>query len=112
MPTVGPMLELGLVQPLAAGRKVLEGKSPEDALRKLAAQSVQDLKGFVPMGNAWYAKAVLDHLVFQQVFEALSPGYLGRIRRRTQKEYGQRSWWEPGELTPERAPNLEEAFKR
>ena len=110
-PTLGPMLELGLVQPLKAARAVIEGKSPEDALRKLGAQTVQDLKTFVPGGNAWYAKAALDHLVFQQIMESMSPGYLRSIRRRTEREFQQSWWWNPGEPTPERLPDLPGAVK-
>ncbi len=110
-PTIGPLLELGLVQPLGAARAVLEGNSGEDALRRLGAQSVTDLKGFVPGGNAWYAKAALDHLVWQQVMESLSPGYMSSIRRRTQREYGQDWWWEPGETSPDRLPDFGTAIE-
>ena len=104
-PTMGPLLELGLVQPLTAAKKALEGKDTQ-----LAAQTLQDLKGYVPGGNAWYAKAALDHLIWQQALEALSPGYLNSIRRRTQREYGQDWWWDLGETAPARAPNLREAI--
>jgi hypothetical protein len=100
-PTMGPLLEMGLVQPLTALKKSMEGKETH-----LAAQTLQDLKGFVPGGNIWYTKGALDHLVWQQVMNSLSPGYLGSIRRRTAKEYGQDWWWGPGEPLPERAPNL------
>ncbi len=110
-PTIGPLLELALVQPLGAARAVLEGRSGEDALRRLGAQTAQDLKGFIPGGNAWYAKAALDHLVFQQIMEALNPGYLTSMRRRTQREFRQQWWYEPGELTPERAPDLGKAVE-
>lgn len=106
-PTVGPLLELALVQPMNAAKKAIEGKETH-----LAAQTLQDLKGFVPGGNAWYAKAALDHLIWQQVFEALSPGYLGNIRRRTQREYGQDWWWGLGENAPSRAPRMEEMLRR
>jgi hypothetical protein len=106
-PTLGPLLELALVQPMNAAKRAIEGKETH-----LAAQTLTDLKGFVPGGNAWYAKAVLDHLIWQQVMEALSPGYLGNIRRRTRREYGQSWWWDLGETAPERAPRLEEALRR
>jgi hypothetical protein len=56
---------------------------------------VQDLKGFFPGGNMWYTKAALDHLLWQNVMEMLSPGYLASIRSRTMKEYGQDWWWSP-----------------
>jgi len=106
-PTVGPLLELGIVQPLTAAKKAIEGKETH-----FLAQEFQDLKGFAPGGNIWYAKAALDHLVFQQVMEALSPGYLSSIRSRTMREYGQDWWWTPGELRPDRGPDLERAVSQ
>jgi hypothetical protein len=106
-PTVGPLLELALVQPMNAAKRAIEGKETH-----LGAQTLADLKGFVPGGNAWYAKAALDHLIWQQVMEHLSPGYLGNIRRKTRREYGQEWWWDLGEGAPERAPRLEEALRR
>lgn len=105
-PTLGPLLELGLVQPMAAARAAMEGKDSH-----FLARQMQDLKGFVPGGNIWYAKAALDHLIWQNVMEFLSPGYLSNIRQRTAKEYGQQWYWQPGELMPERAPDLSRAVQ-
>jgi hypothetical protein len=106
-PTLGPLLELALVQPFTAAKKSMEGKETH-----LAAQTFQDLKGFVPGGNIWYAKAAMEHLVFQQVLDWLSPGYLFSMRQRTQREYGQDWWWAPGEASPDRAPDLERTIRR
>ena len=103
-PTLGPILELVVVQPLTAAKKSIEGKETH-----LGAQTLQDVKGFVPGGNIWYAKAALDHLVWQQIMEQLSPGYLAAIRSKTQKEYGQDWWWAPGEAAPDRLPDLSRA---
>lgn len=103
-PTVGPLLEMGLTQPNQAIAKAKEGKGT-----KLLAQTVQDAKGFVPGNNIWYTKAALDHLIWQQVMEALSPGYLQSIRSRTRKEFGQDWWYAPGELTPDRGPDIGKA---
>lgn len=100
-PTVGPLAELMAVQPLNAAKARLEGKQTH-----LGAQTFQDLKGWVPGGNIWYAKAALDHLIWQRVMEYLSPGYLSSIRQRTAKEYGQDWWWTSGETTPRREPDL------
>jgi len=104
-PTIGPLLEMGLVQPLTAAKKAMEGKETH-----LAAQTLQDAKGFIPGNNLWFTKAATDHLIMQQVMEQLSPGYLNTIRSRTRKEYGQDWWWRPGELAPRRAPNLKAAI--
>ena len=106
-PTMGPLLELGLVQPLNAAKKAVEGKETH-----LGAQTLQDVKGFLPGGNIWYLKTALDHMVWQNVMESLSPGYLSSIRSRTMKQTGQDWWWKPGELTPERAPELGQAISR
>lgn len=106
-PTLGPLAELGLTQPLHAAKARSEGKETH-----LAAQSFADLKGFVPFSNLWYAKAALDHLVWQQAMDALSPGYLWSMRSKSMKEYGQDWWWQPGELKPDRGPDLSRAFDR
>jgi hypothetical protein len=104
-PTIGPLLSLGLVQPMNAAAKTIEGKETH-----LAAQTIAQLKGFVPGNNLWYTKAATEHLVWQRVMESLSPGYLSKIRERTMKEYGQDWWWRPGDTMPERGPNLEKAI--
>jgi len=106
-PSLGPLLELGIVQPLQEARKAIEGRETH-----LAAKTLQDIKGFVPGSNIWYTKAALDHLVWQQVFEQLSPGYLNTIRRRMQKDYNQDWWWQPGDVAPERLPDVQGAFTR
>jgi hypothetical protein len=98
-------MELGLVQPMKAIKDTIEGKESH-----FLAKEFQDLKGFVPGGNIWYLKAALDHMVFQQVLEMLSPGYLASIRSRTLKDYQQDWWYMPGEFTPERGPDLGKAF--
>lgn len=105
-PTLGPLLELALVQPIAAAKNRMEGKDTH-----LMAQTVQDLKSFVPGGNIWYAKAAMDHLVWQRVMEMLSPGYLSTIRSRTAKEFSQDWWWRPGEVSPDRGPDLSRAVR-
>lgn len=100
-PSLGPLLELGLVQPVEAIKNKMEGKETH-----LAAKSLQDIKGFVPGNNIWYARAAMDHLVWQRAMEAMSPGYLSTIRQRTMKDSQQDWWWRPGETTPDRAPEL------
>jgi hypothetical protein len=106
-PTLGPLLELGLVHPMDAIRKTMEGKETH-----LAARTLQSLKGFVPGSNIWYTRAALDHLVWQRAMEALSPGYLTTVRQRALKDYGQDWWWQPGEASPDRAPDFAGAFAR
>jgi hypothetical protein len=88
-------LTQGNIMKYAQGRKTHVG-----------ADAVKLVKSNTPGASLWYAKGALDHLIFQQLQEYLSPGYLAKMRQRSQKEFNQRYWYEPGELTPERAPDL------
>ena len=90
-----------MVLPLQGARGVIEGKD-----KHTFAKEVTRLKGFIPGNNIWYTKAAMDHLIWHNVMESLSPGYLNSMERRTQKEFGQEWWWGPGESTPERPPNI------
>lgn len=106
MPTFGPLLEVAVEQPLKALKNRSEGKPTH-----FAAQELQDVKGFIPGGNMWYAKAAFDHMILQQVLESLSPGYLTTIRNRTMKQTGQDYWWRPGDTLPERSPDFSQVLK-
>lgn len=72
----------------------------------VGARLIQLGKGHLPGANLWYTKAATDHLIFHQLQEYFSPGYLSRMTRRARREFGQSYWWEPGESTPIRAPKL------
>lgn len=70
------------------------------------AEAVRFIRSNTPGASLWYAKAALDHLIFQRLQEYFSPGYLATVRSRTQQQFGQNYWWNPGETTPDRAPDL------
>lgn len=70
------------------------------------AELVKFGKSILPGANLWYAKAALDHMIFHQLQEYASPGYLSTMRSRAYREFGQQFWWEPGDVTPDRAPNM------
>lgn len=100
-PTLGPLMELSAVQPLAAVRGAMEGEDTH-----FLAKTLGDVKGFIPFNNAWYLKGAMEHIVWHNVMESLSPGYLRNMRKRTKKEFNQEWYWEPGQFTPDRAPDL------
>ncbi|HBA5338615.1 TPA: hypothetical protein J8130_000358 [Escherichia coli] len=52
-------------------------------------------KGLIPGANLWYAKAALDHMIFNQLQEYFSPGYLRKMEQRSKKEFNQTYWWRP-----------------
>ena len=64
-----------------------------------------------PLGTLWFTKSAFNHLVLQNLQEALSPGYLRRTTQRAQREFGQSYYWKPGQKTPDRLPNLSKAFE-
>ena len=77
---------------------------------KFGAELVRFIKGNTPGANLWYAKAALDHIIFHQLQEYFSPGYLSQMQRRAQKEFGQSYWWQPGTgVEGMQAPNLAKA---
>lgn len=103
-PAVGLLEEAGN---LTQGNMIelMQGKDP-----KWEAEALKFIKGITPGSSLWYAKAALDHLVFQQLQEHYSPGYLGRMKRRARTEFDQEYFWEPGDTSPDRFPNLERAL--
>lgn len=104
---LGPVAGLGEdVLKLTQGN-VMEAARGEDT--NAGAEIVRFARSNAPGANLWYLKGALDHLVFHQLQEYFSPGYLRKMKRRAQKEFGQSYWWEPGEAIPDRAPDIEKA---
>jgi hypothetical protein len=102
----------GLVQ---EAMNVTQGNIVKDVegLRQqsFGAELVRFGKGLTPGATLWYAKAALDHMLFQQLAEYLSPGYLGRMETRAMRDYNEKFWWKPGTgPAGARAPNLGRAI--
>jgi len=84
---------------------------------RAGAEALKFAKGLIPGTSVWYAKAAFDHLIFQNLQEAASPGYLGRMESRAQREFGQQHWWPADHrqkffslpAPPKRGPNLARA---
>ncbi|WP_440530983.1 hypothetical protein [Serratia marcescens] len=74
----------------------VEGK-PEQT----GGDTVKFVKGLIPGQNLWYTKAALDHMIFNQMQEYFSPGYLRRMEKRSQKEFNQTYWWRPQDRLPQ-----------
>lgn len=73
-----------------------------------AGDAIEFAKGFFPT-NIWYTKAAFDHLIFQQLQEYFSPGYLGNVKRKAEKTSGTSFFAEPG-MNGIEAPNLKTAI--
>ncbi len=89
---VDDVVKLGQGIPLNA----VEGK-PEQT----GGDLVKLGKGLIPGANLWYAKAALDHMIFNQLQEYFSPGYLRKVEQRSKKQFNQTYWWRPQDVTPE-----------
>ena len=72
---------------------------------KFGAELVRFGKQNIPMANLWYTKAALDHLVFNNLQELASPGYLAKTKQRMQKQFGQSFYWDP-QTNDMRAPDM------
>lgn len=99
-PTIGSIADIATFIAQAPGQ-IAAGKDPQ-----VAAKALNIAKGFVPGSNLWFTKAATDHMIVQQAQEALNPGYLQGMRSRTIREFGNDWWWRPGEMTPDRPPDL------
>lgn len=75
----------------------------------MAAQAVRIARANTPYLNLWYARAAVDHAGMHALQEALSPGYLSKMRQRAKKDFGQDYWWKPGTGGPDRAPDMAKA---
>ena len=89
---VDDVVKLGQGIPLNA----VEGK-PEQT----GGDLVKLGKGIIPGANLWYAKAALDHMIFNQLQEYFSPGYLRKVEQRSKKNFNQTYWWRPQDVTPQ-----------
>lgn len=81
-------------------------KAGEGQETDIGADATRIVKGMTPGASLWFLSSALNNSLFYQIQEALSPGYLDRMRRRTAKQTGQEYFWEPGEFLPERAPDM------
>lgn len=99
-PVIGAAEEaFGLTQGNAV--QMMQGKNTH-----AGAEVLKFAKGMTPGANLWYLKAATNHLIFNQLQELVSPGYLARVKSRAQREFGTTEWWDSREELPDRAPNL------
>lgn len=76
---------------------------------KLAAEALRWGNSQLPYQSLWWARGVWERAFLHNAQESLSPGYLARMQQRAQKDWSQGYWWAPGEIVPERAPDLANA---
>ena len=101
---LGPVGQL-VTQPFQiASQAVTDAKEGKPV--DVGGKVVQYIKGNTPGASLWYTRAAMDHLIWHDMMEFANPGYLRRMKQRTQRDTGQQYWWEPGENLPDRAPDF------
>ena len=70
---------------------------------------IRFVKGNIPLINMWYTQAAMDHLLWNHIQEAASPGYLARMQARQEANFGKTYYWRPNENLPHAAPDLAKA---
>lgn len=91
-------------------RKVLEGEPTN-----FGAELARFVRYNLPGANLWYSRLVTDRTVMDTIQSLADPEYRQSFRRmedRARKDYGQRFWWSPGHIAPDRSPDLGAALPR
>jgi hypothetical protein len=86
----------------AAAFKAARGERTDEG-----AKLVRFARSNIPFLNMWYTQAAMDHLVWNEMQETASPGFLDRMQAKAYAERGTTNWWNPQEATPSRAPDLQ-----
>lgn len=74
------------------------------------AKLIRFVKGNIPLINMWYTQAAMDHLLWNNIQEAASPGYLARMQAKQEANYGKTYYWRPTEAVPHAAPDFAKAL--
>jgi len=75
----------------------------------IGAEALNYARRYLPGGNIWYARTVLQNGIFDALQKEVDPDAYVKWRRQQGmyfKDYGQKSWWDRGAFTPKRAPDL------
>ena len=64
----------------------------------------------IPFLNMWYTQQAMNHILWNNLQEAASPGYLARMQQRQENTFGKSYYWKPNEGLPHAAPNIGRAF--
>ncbi|WP_431482232.1 hypothetical protein [Pseudomonas solani] len=105
-PVFGQVFDAFSVANKGLGWAMADDQEAQEARLDFGAEALRFTKGNTPFVNLWYLRSSVDHMLLHEMQESLSPGYLGRMQKRALKDFNQDFWWNPGETTPDRAPDL------
>lgn len=75
---------------------------------------IKFVQNYMPGSSLWYSRLALERIMFDQLQSWVDPQAQDRQQRtvrRWQKEFNQRFWWSPGDMAPERGPNMSNALE-
>jgi hypothetical protein len=70
------------------------------------AKLLRYAKGNIPFLNMWYTQAATDHLIWNEMQEAVSPGYLDRMQVKAETTRGTSWYWDPHDSAPQSKPDF------
>ena len=76
---------------------------------KFAKDAVNFAQRYTPGNNAWYARLAMERLMWDSLRRMADPQAetsFRRVMQNARRDYGQEFWWQPGEMTPNRAPDV------
>lgn len=86
-------------------------QAASDQETHVGAEAVRFARSLTPAANLWQIKGLTDRLIWNQLMELAEPGAVERMRERQESAQGTTYWWNPDELAPDRAPDLEAATR-
>lgn len=68
------------------------------------------VKGKIPAQNLWYTKAAINRMVFDEMQDAIAPGYREKALRKAERQQDRERFW-GDDINDIRAPNFERVIK-
>lgn len=103
----------GLMGPLGSDTEAVWNLTGAAALKHMRGERTDEggnlirfAKSEVPFLNMWYTQAAMDHILWNEMQESVSPGYLDRMQLRAQTQRGQTYYWDPHDNLPSQGPDF------
>jgi len=109
----GPGIGLGIdaVKSVLGQKSFIADLADGETDRNYGLEALQfTRRNFVPFANIWYVKGAFNRMVYDQMQEMLEPGTVDKHIQRMERN-GASYFWQPGQLLPDRAPDLTKAYE-
>lgn len=73
------------------------------------SEAVKFVSTYMPGSTIWYLNLMMQRELIERIQLWIDPNYMDRLNRMQNKylnETGQEYWWRPGEVSPDRAPEI------